>query len=629
MRRSSKHRATLDALASAIAQANPEVASAGAPTERIRKRLDVEIGAALEAVSDASDLDAVGRRVVALQRVYLRRAKVGLPDNASSGDVAGAYYAALDGAKAASATSDTEPTETHGKRSRGWIWLLLAAVLLAAGIWVIARTTADGDVRETTLGQAFSDRLPDWVIALDRWAPAEATSQARVNGLRRDLDTRRVKLFDAETRDALGEAVKPLQAVLSAAEGLASSTDFEGEGFEAREADFRERLRDLNATLAEAEIPFFLDGDFLGHQRGYLQTVLISFHVTERVRVKASSGEVVTTLHLRRIDSLNWVQGLLGYTRESMDVAVVLTDKVEHELVTFVGPTLANAAPMPLFQPDAGGVAWRVAVEAEAGRVARQAFATALPTKLEAQRNFGAALERRRDLFERWSDRLAKKGQRLSVPGTLALPSETYAGLKASLPDFQVEELEQVQGGVESGDNRSIFRTMHDIHLRSVEKHEVQHRLDYARGEAFEAPAVLRSALGETDDGDAAFAKRRLRHAAFELSAYLSEVARDPAWSKLSLTLLARFVLDPSGRSAEWYAAHLILDGLAAELGVSARARVDGRVIPRRAAEVYLALMDAGDEALADAAKTVWRAWFGTNLPTLTRLSGSNTPQTQ
>jgi hypothetical protein len=63
-------------------------------------------------------------------------------------------------------------------------------------------------------------------------------------------------------------------------------------------------------------------------------------HLPHRRASALADGTYIDALHLRRIDRLNIVQSLLGYTSKRMDVAVLLIDKLEAEVATRLGPAL-------------------------------------------------------------------------------------------------------------------------------------------------------------------------------------------------------------------------------------------------------------------------------------------------
>ena len=558
--------------------------------------------------------DPVGRRVHALQLAWLAASGAPwrplVPDPAAA---AAAFYA-----RSGRAPGHVDGPEAGAPRSRARsrrAIVVAALAVLAGAVLIFALTRSPAPLTEGPLGQALTDDLTDWVVQLDQWAPYAQRGASGAAAQRASLDAIRARVFAPDAAEALGpEPTARLAALLDATQALASEPDVPA-GLPARAEAFRAALREVDQAFADAALPYFLDGDWLIHGDGYAQTTLFVFGVLARHQVRAEGiPEPITAVHVHRLDTLNWSWSKLGYTRRSMDVAAVLRDRVEDQLITYVGPALAPDAAMPLVDPDSlqAGVAWQDAVQRAAGEVARATFARALPGEEERLRALGEALEQRRRLFGGWRVKLAHEGMVLTVPGTLALEDDLYEALKAALPDYQVEQLEDVQRAVESSDNVDVFARMLDRHARSVEAHEVQHRLDYARGDAFPVPEVVTALAGSSDGAI-------VERLAYELSAYLSEIAREPEWARLDLTLLARHVLDRRGRTVEANVAIAVLDGLAAALELDARIG-DSGAVRRRAAQVYLALLEVGEQRLAAAARAVWSRWFEAALPSLERI---------
>ena len=103
------------------------------------------------------------------------------------------------------------------------------------------------------------------------------------------------------------------------------------------------------------------------------------------------------------------------------------------------------------------------------------------------------------------------------------------------------------------------------------------------------------------------------------MSAYLSELARDPLTPKVNLTLLMHYLLSkPAWGMSESYAALVIVEGLADELGIKHGEFAIGRSINRATiAEVYEAMCSIDNDTFRAAAKTLWERSFETDLPVL------------
>ena len=500
---------------------------------------------------------------------------------------------------------------------RRWVTPLVATLVaasVAALAFLLWPRSAPAD---TPLGKALVDDLTSWVVAVDRLGPTRpdgvaAPGDARWRAI---VAEHRAAVLSPEVRHELGDGgITALQRMMDSARAFATDPDATA-NMELRRVAFREGLVGVNDVLRARHKPFFVDGDWQLARGGQAQIALFVFGVDRRTQVTSDDGVTVDVVHMHRLDRLNWQQGFLGYTRRSMKVAVVLLDKIEDQLVTYIGPAMANFADMPIFGGSTTG--WRQAVEAEAGRVARLVFEKALPDDLRTFRDFGALLRKRKTIVDGWQRSLSDARITLRTPGTLALPDEAYRALEQLVPDFEVRELRSVQEEIESAANLALFRRMRDRFAQVVERHEAQHRIDYARGNDFPVPAVLAARVGQARAADGSL-PRRLERAVFEASAYLSEIGREDQFAPLNLALLAVHAFNAGG--AEYHAAVAIFDGLAETLGMKVRVTdTKGRDRRRYIADTYLALSSVPTAKLVAAGKALWKRWFGKTLPVLTQ----------
>jgi hypothetical protein len=135
-------------------------------------------------------------------------------------------------------------------------------------------------------------------------------------------------------------------------------------------------------------------------------------------------------------------------------------------------------------------------------------------------------------------------------------------------------------------------------------------------------PPRLEALVGPIED--AGEARSGAVAARAELSAYLAELARDPLTPRVGLTLIARFLFDRRmAGTPECYAALVIVEGLADELGVHAGhdggppLLADGAIDRHVAAQAFLALAALPPERLRAAARELWETLFAAPLPDL------------
>jgi hypothetical protein len=167
-------------------------------------------------------------------------------------------------------------------------------------------------------------------------------------------------------------------------------------------------------------------------------------------------------------------------------------------------------------------------------------------------------------------------------------------------------------------DVTKVYEQLRDAYADSVERHEVQHRLDHMKPVPF--PKAL-DAFVAPDQGPASDAAREKIRS--ELSAYLAQLARDDRTTRTTFTLIARFLVDPKLRgAAESYSAAIAIEELARELGVTGVVPIvhDGGVDEARLVRAHETITAVGRERLSGAARNVWAHLFGRDLAPLEHL---------
>lgn len=147
--------------------------------------------------------------------------------------------------------------------------------------------------------------------------------------------------------------------------------------------------------------------------------------------------------------------------------------------------------------------------------------------------------------------------------------------------------------------------TCRKLLVRSVRRHEAQHRLDQERGLGY--PEALAKRIGEKKH--APFAVR----ARFELSAYLSQIASDTWTPQLTLANLARHGFRRGQRSEEAFVAVIVIEGMARRLGVLSLSPLvrRGEIDRDQLATLLMALSTRTTVELRSAAAGLWSELFG------------------
>jgi hypothetical protein len=492
----------------------------------------------------------------------------------------------------------TPPPASPGTRGP---WLSLSVVVLlltvsAAG-YGIQRWLRPFSPLAMPGGELLGRKLPVYVVAL---GSGDAERAARV---------RAEVLTVAPT--VLGEPVaRELTAVLGHMERLVKSPAPDTELVSAYE---RGVLR-LDASLSASGQPFFLDAE-LRASGDRVQPLLMSYYVQGEARV-AGSNPSIRVVRLWRLDDLNISQGVIGFTRPGTDAAIVLLDQAEDALVRITLPAAAPNGRVELVDDETRerGAPWVNEVEESATKVTLAYYKSlGEPRATEAMR-IGTLLLRRRNLVRKWQGLLLGMGLQLNVPRRL-FPEVDYAKelwLKISRDDLaQWRELQS-----ELRDRLPAFEELRESFVQSVEQHEVQHRLDYARG-TLEIPDFLCQMTGCQD--------RRASGATFEgrardeASAYLAEIARTPGSPTAELVVLSTFILDQqqlNAATAYGYAATSVYAAIARALGIDVAA-VLGRGTIRRERVAQLAMLVWGkpDAELRAAARRAYLAEYEIELP--------------
>jgi hypothetical protein len=371
--------------------------------------------------------------------------------------------------------------------------------------------------------------------------------------------------------------------------------------------------------LAAAGLGYFVDGDVITDLRTGHRLVIIYAFTVESVSLFTSGGATIRALDLRRLDHLNWSQSLLGFTRPHLREALVLLDQVDEQLVTYVLPGLGKGAKIELFDPDDASVtpALRDAVEGRAGELVRAEYGGAPGLDAGRAERLGLLLTRRRELFEGFEKRVSARGLLLRTPRLLRLDKDYDAALAGAVPQRDLDDLRRVDDEVGEKAFLDTYARLRDVLVDSVERHEAQHRLDYARPDPLPMPAPLEALVGPAGEGESSRFAGQTRA---ELSAYLAELSRDERTTKVNLTMISRFLFSKQMQGmAESYSAVVIFEGLAAELGIPRAAGLvtGGNIQRERAAEAYLALTALPPEALRTAAARLWAKLFEGPLPEL------------
>jgi hypothetical protein len=472
--------------------------------------------------------------------------------------------------------------------------------------------------------RALSDDVPSFFIALDRLSETrkEGGTAADLASAAQAVERAEAQVFTPDLKGALGPAAEQRLAELLQRARAAAAAD--PKLHEATGDAFMDATGAFDDELAAQGLGYFVDTDVLLEQSTGKRIVLFYGYAVENVGIFESGKSKVRALELRRIDRLNWSPTLIGFTRPNLREALVVLDQLDDELLTFLVPALGEGGVVPLFDEDTAERSPEVSrdlmrrVEVRAGELVREEVGAADRLDAATGKEMGRLLRRRRELIHGWRDRLKPRGVTLTAPKTLRIEGSFLAQLKSYVPPEEIEELERVDKELGGPAVANAFDRIRALLSASVERHEVQHRLDFARADPLPMPPRLEAMVGPVFH--AGKERRAAVRARAELSAYVAELARDDRTTRVNLTLVTRFLFSRRMQgTAPSYAAIVILEGLGEELSIPVKGHlvVGGNIDRDAASELWLSLVSRPAVDLQRAAGRLWAKLFGSPLAEL------------
>lgn len=458
---------------------------------------------------------------------------------------------------------------------------------------------------EPALQPFFRDALPNWVVALDR------ESAGRPSAPSDDVASHHAALVAALVDES--PALSPsLAGFLDAAESY-SHGDAGPEGASA----ITNSLVLFDDALAEASEPFYVDAVLTESIVGDRRRVLASTYAVSERRRFVSGDRHVTSLELTRLDTLSFEQSLLGYTRPEVRYALVLTERVEDFLITQALPSMHAVEESVIVRgyEDETHTEWVTPLETAFHEDLRTEGMQVISER--ALIDLAAAIVRRKLAIAAMSSELRGDGVELGAPSRYAYDTTRLDGYASRVLPATVREVRQSQQALASPVLRAAYDQLEEAYLASIARHEAQHRLDYEDDRIVAVPDALAEHTGRTESEDRVNNLAERSNA--ELSAYLSQVAREPARARTHLVFIAAFVMNRRewGRP-ESYAALVIFETLATQLGIAHQPFVVGsRIVRGEVARVYMAARARSGDELSRAARDGWRALYGTDLAPL------------
>lgn len=489
-----------------------------------------------------------------------------------------------------------------GPRPSGpWFTLgsIVSLALFGTAVALAARWLRPFDPRQSPAGRVLGDELASFVVKTSNGVtgPALDETRAQLTGPLAE------QALGADTVSALSELLDAAGWVALAKDGSAGSPEIER---------FHNAGNCLTALLKRRKLPYFVDVETLRQEQRTLP-LMMSFYVQRESEYRAGSVRV-RALDLWRLDTLRVRFGALGYTRPRTPAALVLLDQVESDLVRTVLPAIAPAEPAQLVDDETReqGLPWVRPLEAAAGVAVRKHFATlsADPHVIEV----GKLLSQRRALVRRWRATIADGRHQLRVPERLIPEADYSSDLHLRVANSDLYAWDELHGELMSKQNYAAFLRLREPYVLGIERHEVEHRLDFERGFR-PVPSLVCRMLGIDNPLDAPAGSMQDRVSA-EFSAYLAQLVEAPDSPLLELIVLSTHLLDArSGGGVYWYAALGVLSAVASEVGLDPEQLIGQRVERERVAQLLTQLMAQDTKSLRAAATRAYQQAFGEPVP--------------
>jgi hypothetical protein len=456
------------------------------------------------------------------------------------------------------------------------------------------------------LALVLRERLPKLVIATDRVAAARHDEQALVARAALAAELRAEPWFATH-----GDAIKTAWVdVLSALDAWATVPDPDQAKTRELIDDVIRYARALSDQFAALGLGYYVEGDGFGGGNA-THAVLYSYRVEQVVFVDvATRGRRV--LSLRRIDKLNLQRALLGMESATLGDPMVLLDQIDEHVVTQVLPTL-----VPDAYYDLGDEDWQTAADQDgavrgpAGHAVRAEMLAALGPDAAAAQQVARLIVERRAILETIAAALRPRGISMNFPDEIFVGEGYLDSLDGSISHSQGDRLTEIEAELQRINALTVAQRLQQVLVATVRRHEAQHGVDGSEGLHY--PELVLQNVGPEEIGDRENSHGTSVNA--ELSAYVSQIANDPATPKMAFWSLARHAFSAVnwGRS-ESYVAVFIIEGLAEQLHIPSRGPVihDGEIDRQRLSKLALAVSATDVAPLRQAAAALWTHLYQT-----------------
>jgi len=375
--------------------------------------------------------------------------------------------------------------------------------------------------------------------------------------------------------------------------------------FESASNELVMRSHDVSFQLAALGLGYFLDADVT--TRGNSRDAWLYAYRVELISIVERGREPMRVLNLRRLDQLNYAETKFGMQGEELGDPLVLLDQIDENVATRDLRVLADTGSFRIGGDDwMDGNTAALELRAKVDGAVRRELTTALGVDGPNGATVGALLNERAALLGDWKH----QGMHLRTIETVFLPDTLLEQVGKSVPKLELRRADQIETKLAELGAARIAANLGDALRVSVARHEAQHGYDVET--PLRQPPDVEALVGPVENnGQTDHFATRVRN---ETSAYLSQIASDPATPHWALWTLADFAFDRSQWGGVYsHVAVIVLVELASQLGAKPDdwLIVRGKVDRDRLAALAGVIASADGARLRQAAAASWTRLFG------------------
>jgi hypothetical protein len=222
----------------------------------------------------------------------------------------------------------------------------------------------------------------------------------------------------------------------------------------------------------------------------------------------------------------------------------------------------------------------------------------------------GFLLAKRRWLLRRWQRDMHAQHLKLHIPKRLIPESDYVANLNIRVPREGLNLWTEIHRQLLEKRQYQTFLYFRKQLEKSVQRHELQHRIDFQKG-LIPIPEAIADGLEISNPLDAPLGSKQAR-SRDEFSAFVAQLAFSSPTAMIDLILLARYLFNKHMWGTIYsYVAMVVFEQLQEQLFPEhVRFTFQGRISRRNLADLLLKLADTPNAKLRQAAQMIYQNQF-------------------